>query len=168
MGPGPCCASSVANFVGCLPLHRPRRDRGARVSTTGKSITPQKIARCISNRPLRRKTRPVPKVGHFSESRPSGTTERMNLRRARALALVLLAACGPSIEKSTERAEAAAARADRSATRAQQVADQAFNASVRALITADQAERDSHRANDAVSRLEAPHEIVNAALLEET
>jgi len=76
------------------------------------------------------------------------------LRHAAALALLLLASCGPTIEKSTTRAEAAADRAELSATRAQQVADQAFKASVRALITADQADKDARRANDAVSRLE--------------
>ena len=77
----------------------------------------------------------------------------MNLRRAAAVALVLLASCGPSIKQSTTRAEAAA---ERSATLAEQSADQAVNASVRALIAADQSEKDAKRASDAVSRLDSP------------
>ena len=80
----------------------------------------------------------------------------MNLRHAAALALLLLASCGPSIKQSTTRAEAAANRAERSAMLAEQSADQAFKASVRALEVPDQAEKDAKRANDAASRLDSP------------
>lgn len=80
----------------------------------------------------------------------------MKLRYTGPLALLLLASCAPSIEQSTTRAEAAAARAERSATLAELSADQAFKASVQALIIADQANKDARRADDAVSRLETP------------
>jgi hypothetical protein len=71
-----------------------------------------------------------------------------------ALALLLLASCAPSIDQSTSRAEAAAARAERSATIAEQSADQASKASARVSVVADDAEDDSRRANDAASRME--------------
>ncbi len=79
----------------------------------------------------------------------------MKLPYTFALALVLLASCGPSIKQSTTRAETAANRTERSATLAQQAADRAFKASVRALIAADQAEKDARRGTDAVMRMEA-------------
>jgi hypothetical protein len=88
----------------------------------------------------------------------------MNHRRAAALALLLVASCGPSIKQSTTRAEAAAERAERSATLAEQSADQAFKASIRALIAADQIEKDARRADDAVTRLETPT-VVHGDLL---
>jgi hypothetical protein len=81
----------------------------------------------------------------------------MKLHHAAAVALLMLASCEPTIQKSTERAEAAAARAELSAKQAQQAADQAFNDSVRALRTADQAENDVRRANDVVSRVTPRH-----------
>ena len=80
----------------------------------------------------------------------------MKLRHAATLALLLLASCGPTIKKSTNRAEAGADRTELSATRAQQAADQAFDASVRALKAEDQADKDARRASDAVRRLEVP------------
>jgi hypothetical protein len=92
----------------------------------------------------------------------------MNPRHAAALALLLLASCGPSIKQSTTRAEDAADRAERSATLAEQSADQAFKASVRALIAADQVEKDARRADDAVSRLEAPTMVHGDLLVKPT
>jgi hypothetical protein len=89
----------------------------------------------------------------------------MKPRHAAVLALVLLASCGPSIEQSTTRAEAAANRAERSATLAEQSADQSFKASVRALVAADQIEKDAKRADDAVSRLEELPTPVHGDLL---
>lgn len=87
-----------------------------------------------------------------------------SVRHAAALALLLLASCGPSIKQSTTHAEAAADRAERSATLAEQSADQASKSSARALIVADQAEEAVRRANDTVSRLETPT-VVHGDLL---
>lgn len=92
----------------------------------------------------------------------------MKPRHAAALALLLLASCGPSIKQSTTRVEAAADRAERSSTLAEQSADQAFKASVRALVAADQAEGSVRRANDAVSRLETPTVVYGDLLVKPT
>jgi hypothetical protein len=89
----------------------------------------------------------------------------MKLHHAAALGLLLLASCGPTIEKSTTRAESAADRAEMSATQAQQAADQAFNMSVRALVAAHQAEKDLQRANDSVARMEIGHPVPQCDLL---
>ena len=110
--------------------------------------------------------RPVPELASSCTASAPAHNQRMPLHHTAVLALVLCISCEPTIKTSTDRAGAAAAHAEQSATQAQQVADQAFKASVRALIVADQAESDSRRANDAVSRLEAPS-IVHGDLLVE-
>jgi len=92
----------------------------------------------------------------------------MKPRHAAALVLVLLASCGPSVEQSTTRAEAAADRTEQSAMLAEQSADRASKASVRALIAADQIEDDARRASDAVSRLEAPTVVQGELLVKPT
>ena len=82
----------------------------------------------------------------------------MKPRHAAALALVVLASCAPDkavIDAATQRAEAAASRAQKSAEIADQSASRAFDASVRALVSADLAEQGERRANDAVARMEA-------------
>lgn len=80
----------------------------------------------------------------------------VKLRYAAALAFLLLTSCGSTIQQSKTRAQIAAARAERSADHAGQAATQAWRASIRVGRLADDADEQVRRANDAVSKLEAP------------
>jgi hypothetical protein len=70
----------------------------------------------------------------------------------------MLSACGPDmkvIQENTNRAQAAASKAESDATAAEQSATTAEAAAKKATDDATAAEDASRRANDAVSRLEA-------------
>jgi hypothetical protein len=72
-----------------------------------------------------------------------------------ALALVLLASCGPdlaAIDHATREAEDAAARAENAATRAEGSATQASEAAARANRRVSDADDSVRRANDIASR----------------
>jgi hypothetical protein len=74
------------------------------------------------------------------------------------LAIVACSACGPDmkvIQENTNRAQAAASKAESDATAAEQSASAAEGAAKKATDDATAAEDASRRANDAVSRLEA-------------
>jgi hypothetical protein len=70
----------------------------------------------------------------------------------------VLSACGPDmkvIQENTNRAQAAASKAESDATAAEQSASSAEAAAKKASDDASQAEDAARKANDAVSRLEA-------------
>ncbi len=81
---------------------------------------------------------------------------RMDLRHAAALALLILASCGPdiaTIDRATRRAELAASRAEISAAKSESASQAAAAAAARAETASNVAEDSARRANDVISRM---------------
>jgi len=81
----------------------------------------------------------------------------MKSRHAAALALVMLAGCGPDttiVNTATQRAEASAKRAETSAAKAESAANQAAKSANEADAAANVASDAVRRANDVEARME--------------